>query len=89
MNATEQEGIVTVDSNPLFLKGISRGSEHAVDHSPTCEHAVSKTGLNRRQIAVAAAGILGSVFGPSVVFAAQRKGQRRSARTDVALRNSR
>jgi hypothetical protein len=82
MNATEQEGIVTVDSNPLFLKGISRGSEHAVDHSPTCEHAVSKTGLNRRQIAVAAAGILGSLFGPSVVFAAQRKGQRRADRPE-------
>jgi hypothetical protein len=78
MNETEQEGILSVLTNPLCPER----SERAMDHSPTCEPAAGKTSLNRRQIAAAAAGVLGSLFGPSVGLAAPRKGQRRADRPE-------
>jgi hypothetical protein len=82
MKTTEQEGILSVDTNPLSLEGISRRSERAMDDSSICEPTAGKAGLNRRQIAAAAAGILGSLFGPTVGLAAQRKGQRRADRPE-------
>ncbi|UVF22540.1 patatin-like phospholipase family protein (plasmid) [Microvirga terrae] len=60
-----------------------------MDNSCGCEPATGKAGLNRRHIAAVAAGVLGSVIGPSVGLAASRSDlrhvpQRETERTPVS-----